>query len=791
MKSGSGRRGVRARQIAPVALVLALTVAGFLGARLLGERDARRDSQHQAEVAAAHIRGRLDQGASLAESLRRFMVSVDGAGVTSAQFVSNASRWLSPAGFPAAAWAEQVSASRRAAYERRIGHPIVSPDPRGRLVPAGLRRSSLPATFVSGIPPTAARGIDFAAEPGMAAALRRANTLYEAGSTPLAMLRDGEQGLFLVKFAPRLAGGVVRPGYVVVFVPELWLRAAAVDTPVLQLTSGDPITRARAGTLHSGFTEAGQRFDVSVPLRSVGGSTAAMPWIILGTGLLLAGLVAAVAVNAARRARAQTELDRIFMLSPDLIAVADFDGHFTRVNPAVEQILGYTPEELLARPYLDFVHPDDRERTAAEAAAITAGRSTIAFENRYRGKDGAYRLLEWTTTPVVKDRAMYGVARDVTERREAEAQRERLATEQEALRRVATLVARGVPPEEVFSTLAEEVERLLDAQATAIGRFEPDGTMVVVASSGTAHAVLPPGSRLEMGPDTVFAGVLHTGRPSRLEDYSGASPAVADRVRRLGIRSTVAVPIMVEGSLWGSVAAGTERERFGADAEQRTTEFTELAGTAIANAQSRSELRASRARVVAASDATRRQIERDLHDGAQQRLVHTVITLKLARRALAAGDKRAPALVAEALDHAEQANVELRELVQGILPPVLTRSGLPAAVESLADRMPVPVDIGISVGRLRPDVEATAYFVVAEALTNVAKHSHASHATVVGGVQERTLRLQVSDDGVGGAKRRDGGGFVGLEDRLAVLDGHLRVESPSGGGTLVAAEIPL
>jgi signal transduction histidine kinase len=412
--------------------------------------------------------------------------------------------------------------------------------------------------------------------------------------------------------------------------------------------------------------------------------------------------------------------------------------------------------------HLDLVHPDDRERTAAEAAAIGHGKPTLSFENRYIRKDGTYRVLDWTSTPVVEDGLMYAVARDVTERREAETELERLAGEQAALRRVATLVARGVPAAEVFSSVAEEVERLLDAQATTIGRREPDGTMVIVASSGTASDELPAGSRLK--PES--------------------------SAQRLGMRCTMAVPISVEGSLWGSIAAGTEREQFPADAEQRMAQFTELAATAIANTESRSELTASRARVVAASDETRRQIERDLHDGAQQRLTHTVITLKLARRALQADDEAVPALVDEALDHAEQATVELRELVHGILPPVLTRGGLHPAVESLAGRMPVPVDVTVPRDRLPSPVEATAYFVVAEALTNVVKHSGARHATVVARVDDSTLQIQVRDDGVGGA-RPDGTGFVGLADRLAVLDGRLRVESPADGGTLVAADIPL
>jgi PAS domain S-box-containing protein len=787
------RRGVRPRQIAPVALVLAMTVAGVLGARMLGQRDARRDSQHRADVAAAQIRGRIEQGVSLAESLRRFMVGVPGSGVTGPDFVTNASRWLSPAGFPAAAWVEQVPAAGRARYERRIGAPIVTRDGGGGIAPtAGSRPSFLPATLVSGVPPMAVAGLDLGREAGMANALARAGSLYDAGATPLTTLRDGTKGLFVVKLAPRLIHGVVTPGFVVVFVSELWLRAAASDTSTLRLTTGGAPTggRGRPATVHQRFTEAGQLFDVAVPRRSVVGAAAVLPWIILAAGLVLAALAGALGLSAARRARAQDELDRIFSLSPDLIAVSDFQGHFTRVNPAVKQVLGYSEQEFLARPYIDLVHPEDVDRTVAEWAGLGQGKTTAAFENRFVGKDGAYRVLEWTSTPVVRDGVAYAMARDVTERREAEAERARLAGEQAALRRVATLVAKGVPAAEVFSAVAEEVARLLDAQATTIGRLDPDGAMIIVAGSGTATQAMPVGSRVALESNMVLTKVVQTGRSARVDGYAGAPEVVAQRVQRMGIRCAVGVPIIVEGSLWGTIVAGTERRLFPADAEQRMAEFTELAGTAIANAQSRSELTASRARVVAASDETRREIERNLHDGAQQRLVHTVITLKLARRAMQNGDNAAPTLVAEALGHAEQATVELRELVQGILPPVLRQGGLRAAVQSLASRMPVRVDVGVSVGRFPAPVEATAYFVVAEALTNVAKHSHATGATVVARVENGTLQLRVRDDGIGGA-RAEGGGFVGLVDRLAVLDGHLHVESPSGGGTLVAADIPL
>jgi signal transduction histidine kinase len=195
------------------------------------------------------------------------------------------------------------------------------------------------------------------------------------------------------------------------------------------------------------------------------------------------------------------------------------------------------------------------------------------------------------------------------------------------------------------------------------------------------------------------------------------------------------------------------------------------------------------ARIVAATDEERRRVVRDLHDGAQQRLVHTVLTLKLARRALEDNSRGAAALVAEALRYAEEATAELRELAHGILPSVLTRGGLRAGVGALASRMPVPVDIGISVERLPSAVEATAYFVVAEALTNVAKHSRANRAAVTARVEDGALQVQVRDDGIGGAQA-DGSGLLGLGDRLAVLDGSLRVESPAEGGTLIAAAIP-
>jgi signal transduction histidine kinase len=367
----------------------------------------------------------------------------------------------------------------------------------------------------------------------------------------------------------------------------------------------------------------------------------------------------------------------------------------------------------------------------------------------------------------------------------------RLAGEQAALRRVATLVARGRPSTEVFAEVAREVGELLDAESAWMDRYDDDGKATVVASWGAGANDLPVGTRFAVEGDSVVALVRRTGRSARVDDYARAAGYTGDVARKLGLRSGVGSPIVVGGRLWGAMLAGSARsEPLPADAESHIDEFTELVATAISNLQARSELAASRARIVAATDDERRRVVRDLHDGAQQRLVHTVVTLKLARRALDEDAGVAPALVAEALKHAEEATAELRELAHGILPAVLTRGGLRAGVVALASRTPVPVDVAISVERLPSAVEATAYFIVAEALTNVAKHAQARHAQVTARVTDGALQVQVRDDGVGGA-RPDGGGFLGLADRLGVLDGSLRVDSPRDGGTLIAADIPI
>jgi GAF domain-containing protein len=369
----------------------------------------------------------------------------------------------------------------------------------------------------------------------------------------------------------------------------------------------------------------------------------------------------------------------------------------------------------------------------------------------------------------------------------------RLAHEHAALRRVATLVARGTAPEEVFAAVVDEVGQLLGVQLANLARFGSDESVTFLATWGDPRNPFKPGTRIMLGGNNLGTIVYRTGRSARIDGYADTSSGpVGIEIRDAGVRSSVATPIVVEGRLWGLIVAGSYLEEpLPADSEARLAGFTELVATAIANAENRAALTASRARIVAAADESRRGIERDLHDGAQQRLVHAVIVLKLVQRALARADGNVDELVAEALRHTEEATAELRELAHGILPASLTRGGLRAGVDALVSRVSLPVRVDVSVDRLAAGVEATAYFVISEALTNAVKHSRASRAEVTARVENGELLIEVWDDGIGGARGDHTTGLGGLEDRVSALGGRLVLESPHGEGTRVSAQLPV
>ena len=366
----------------------------------------------------------------------------------------------------------------------------------------------------------------------------------------------------------------------------------------------------------------------------------------------------------------------------------------------------------------------------------------------------------------------------------------RLAEEQAALRRVATFVAAGAPPEEAFAAVAEEAGRLFLADVANMCRYEPGGTATIVASAGGRSVV---GTRLKLEGKNATTLVHQTGRAARVESYTDASGPFGAEAREGGVRSSVGTPIMVEGRLWGVLGVGTKTEQpLPPDAEARLASFAELVATAIANAESRSELAASRRRIVAASDQARRRIERDLHDGTQQRLVSLALAARTAEADAAAGRGDLRAGLSRIAAGLADAAAELQELSRGIHPAALSEHGLGPALRTLARRSAVPVGLDITTNARCPEpIEVAAYYVASEALANTMKHAHASHVQMSLSTRHASLLLSIRDDGVGGADPAHGSGLAGLTDRVEALGGSIHVDSTAGAGTHITVDLPL
>jgi signal transduction histidine kinase len=369
----------------------------------------------------------------------------------------------------------------------------------------------------------------------------------------------------------------------------------------------------------------------------------------------------------------------------------------------------------------------------------------------------------------------------------------RLSEEQSALRRVATLVAQAGPPAVVFEAVTREVGQLCGADLARMERYEQDGTVTGVAAWGRVPVELAVGTRFNLDGLSIARGVKESGGPVRVDRFGEDTGAIAREARAVGIRASVGCPIVVAGRLWGVIAASRKREEpFPPGTEAQIARFTELVATAIANAEDRAELAASRARVVAAADHTRRRLERDLHDGAQQRLVSLALQLQGTTASVPPELDQVHRELAAASAELNQVIDELRELSRGIHPAILSEGGLGPALRTLARRAPVPVQVQVGVGgRLPERVEVAAYYVVAEALTNVAKHANASLVEVDVDADDGLVRLAVRDDGVGGADPGRGSGLVGLKDRVEATGGSLRVDSRPGEGTTLTVELPV
>ena len=381
---------------------------------------------------------------------------------------------------------------------------------------------------------------------------------------------------------------------------------------------------------------------------------------------------------------------------------------------------------------------------------------------------------------------MYAVGRDVTESRRA-------ADEQAALRRVATLVARGEPPSVLFAAVAEEVGRVLPGlDMTSVARYDGDHGIEFLGAWTRGGAAGLVGERVRLGGHNVATLVREHNRPTRVEYLHDDSSPLTSLIRPLA-RSAAGAPINVEGRLWGVLSVGSLRpEGLPPGIEDHLASFVELLATAIANAQAREELTASRARIVATADQTRRKIERDIHDGVQQRLVSLVLELRPLPATLPPGQEALAAELEHLATGLTSAIDELRELTRGIHPAILTKGGLARALRTLTRRSPVPVELGLRIPDRLPDaVEIAAYYIVSEAHTNAVKHAGASSLAVDVDATDSALSVSVRDDGVGGADFSGGSGLVGLKDRVEALGGRIQIESPSGGGTTLSVTLPL
>jgi PAS domain S-box-containing protein len=486
-------------------------------------------------------------------------------------------------------------------------------------------------------------------------------------------------------------------------------------------------------------------------------------------------------IEARNRALLDALPDRVFRISRD--------GTYLDVHREVSAIGGPTAKELIGRNLRDVLPAGAAAATlvCVERALDRDEPTSLEYALELGGAERWFELRMVPSGPA----EVVMIARDFTEQRHAEVARRGLAEEQAALRRVATLVASDAAPEHVFQAVTAAACDLLGIRTAVLHRFEDEATSTIVGKYGEPTGAFELGrvNRLEEG---TAREVLRTGAPARVA-YAGLTSPGAQELHALGYRGSVGVPIIVAGLTWGALVVALRGDDTLPPATERRLEgFAELVALAVSSAHARNELAASRLRLVEASDAARRRIERNLHDGAQQRLVGLALGLRLAQAKLPAQPDEAAALLVAARAELDEALVELRELAQGIHPAVLTARGLEAALDTLAARAPLPVALEAQLEtRLAEPVEAAAYYVVSEALANVVKHARATSVVVRAEQRGDELAIEVVDDGVGGVDLAAGSGLRGLRDRVETLGGELHVTSEAGRGTTVRAALPV
>src|SRR3954471_24899195 len=492
-----------------------------------------------------------------------------------------------------------------------------------------------------------------------------------------------------------------------------------------------------------------------------------------------------------------------------LVCVLDRHGRILLFNEACERATGFRRHELIGRDARDFVIPPEEREAFGEFLEYVWTTGTPAPQvGHWLGKDGGRRLIAWSNKPMAgtdgMPESLVTTGIDLTDRQAREdddalegdpgaklAQVSRLAAEQRSLRRVATLVASEVSPERVFMAVSEECARVLEVNASVVVRYEGDGSATIVGRHNRDGIdVFHLGAVLAAEIHSALGRVRESETPARVDDWGVLSGQTAEAMFRGGYRSTAAAPIVVLGALWGAVAIGSE-DPLPPETENRLGAFCEMVSLAVASAQAREDLIASRARLVLVGDEQRRRLERNLHDGAQQSLVSVALKLRLARARVQQDPDAATLLLEDAMRELDTGLEELREIARGIHPAILSERGLRPALEALTERLLLPVELDIPDQRMPNHSEATAYYIVSEALTNVARHAAATSAHVSVRREGGMLRCEVSDDGRGGADPNSGTGLLGLRDRAEAAGGTLSVVSPPGRGTVVAAAVPL
>jgi signal transduction histidine kinase len=431
---------------------------------------------------------------------------------------------------------------------------------------------------------------------------------------------------------------------------------------------------------------------------------------------------------------------------------------------------------------------------AAEAPRLGV-RTCVVVPIEFDGRMWGASVAAWRSPdrlpPAVESRMAAFLASLTTTLAEAQTRSDLqlLVEEERALRHMASRVAAGTSPSEVAEHVAAEVSRLLGGRPAAVIKFDGGSRPRALAMRGGPAPAIE--KRALAASDAVIAQIGRTGRPARIDDFTRVEGAAGEIGRAAGLRGAVGAPILAASKVWGVVLALSSNGSLPAETESRVEAFADLVATAIAHDETRAQLAAARARAVAAEDESRRRIQRDVHDGAQQALILTVLSLVQAKATLADSGHPAGEILSDALAHAERAIRDLREVVSGIMPDAVRHGGLQAGVRSLEEQICLPISVDVPPDRFPGHVETTAYFVVAEALTNTVKHAHATSAHVGAAVRDGALEIQVRDDGVGGADPVRGSGLAGLADRVASLGGTIAVTSAPGDGTTIAVRLPI